>query len=420
MDSRYSIYRRDRSRNILNDKTDGGGVLIAVSTKIESQRLIKFESSCDDLWVKLSHIEGKKAKEIYICTVYLPSPLQPRVLEHFVDNTNKVLEHVNECLIIGDFNMNTINWLGMGGDVIRAPQNTCTNLERTLWDFVLLNNLRQCNYLCNQNNRILDLVLTNLDHVAVSAPTDVLSKLDVHHPPILCELSFTHLKNPRYCNNRTKLNYHRADYVAIGEALEQVDWPSEFDPCMTVDQMVDIFYNLLYGLIERYVPKVPIKSTKYPYWFSRQLIKRLNEKNRLRLKVKKYNNPLDIIELDVLRKRCDHMATTCYSAHIADMEEKITSNPKYFWSYLKMKRGGTSNYPSSMTDGINTSDNINEICNYFASHFSKVYGTVGNGVHATAHANTDSCIIGSYSMCHVFCREALTGNFFACRDVAPI
>ncbi|KAF9414389.1 hypothetical protein HW555_007703 [Spodoptera exigua] len=114
----------------------------------------------------------------------------------------------------------------------------------------------------NKNKPSEEKLNTALLGIAVSAPTDVLSKLDVHHPPILCELSFTHFKNPRYCNNRTKLNYHRADYVAIGEALEQVDWPSEFDPCMTVDQMVDIFYNLLCMVLLEMVSMRPHMLTR--------------------------------------------------------------------------------------------------------------------------------------------------------------
>lgn len=391
MDTRYVVYRRDRSKNILNVKTVGGGVLIAVSAKLESQRLLKFESFCDDLWVKLSLGRGKKSKVIYICTVYLPSPLQPRVLEHFVENTNHVLEHAEECLIVGDFNMNTINWVGTDGDIIEAPHNISTSLEQTFWDFVLLNNLKQCNNLCNQNNRILDLVLTTLDLVVISPPVDVLSKIDVHHPPIICEIPFTRFVKPQNCNRRTKLNFFKADYVAISAALEQINWSSELELCVSVDEMVDFFYSKLDELIKSYVPQVPIKDTKYPYWFSRQLIKRLNEKNRLRLRVKKYNNPMDIITLDLLGKRCDRMATACYNAYIADIEEKITSNPKYFWSYLKIKRGGTSNYPSSMTDGISTSNNIDDICNYFASHFSKVYSSDVNSVHVGV-GNRDSCI----------------------------
>lgn len=48
-------------------------------------------------------------------------------------------------------------------------------------------------------------------------------------------------------------------------------------------------------------------------------------------------------------------------------------SPKLFWSHIKAKRGGSSVYPASLSDGLTTVSNNIEICDMFASYFSTVY-----------------------------------------------
>lgn len=183
--------------------------------------------------------------------MYLPSPINLSLLEHFIDNTNKVLEHVDSCVIIGDFNLNTISWLDDVGEPVITPQRTNSRLEQTLWDFILLNGMRQHNFLVNHNNRILDLVLTTIEHVTVSEPLDVISKIDLHHPPLLVTLSFSQPINNQKSESRSKLNYFKADYDAINMALEAVDWEEKLEPCVSVDYIVSQFYTILHDLLIR-------------------------------------------------------------------------------------------------------------------------------------------------------------------------
>ncbi|CAH2102508.1 unnamed protein product [Euphydryas editha] len=54
-DSGYRVYRHDRASTILGNKK-GGGVLIAVSMAIISDRITKWESDIEDLWVRLKKV----------------------------------------------------------------------------------------------------------------------------------------------------------------------------------------------------------------------------------------------------------------------------------------------------------------------------------------------------------------------------
>ncbi|CAH2094332.1 unnamed protein product [Euphydryas editha] len=52
-DNRYVVYRRGRKSTIHQGGSEGGGVQISVSKKINSRHLTEWQSNCEDLWVML-------------------------------------------------------------------------------------------------------------------------------------------------------------------------------------------------------------------------------------------------------------------------------------------------------------------------------------------------------------------------------
>lgn len=55
-----------------------------------------------------------------------------------------------------------------------------------------------------------------------------------------------------------------------------------------------------------------------------------------------------------------------YNDYVRWLEINITKNVKYFWSFMKQKRGGKSNYPAAMSDGDTCCSDGDGICNLFA------------------------------------------------------
>lgn len=86
-DPRYTVHRRDREYT-----GRGGGILIAVSNRISSQRKPEWGSECEDLWISLVLNLGNRLVTVKICVVYLPPPVNLTKLETFIDNTNRILE----------------------------------------------------------------------------------------------------------------------------------------------------------------------------------------------------------------------------------------------------------------------------------------------------------------------------------------
>lgn len=377
-DSRYQVYRRDREMTGFRGFNDGGGVLIAVSRNLNSRRMVNWESSCEDLWVT---IEGPfdLATHLSLCAVYLRSPISKPILEHFLNNCNAVSEnHDFKTCIIGDFNLSCIDWNQVNNSTLLYHTSP---LGHQVIDFANMNGLKQVNGIVNKTSRVLDLVLTDVQFCNVSESQNVISVIDTYHPPLDITLSNNFGGNRLKINNLNwRFNYFKANYLDINEELSNFNWDILFSDCIHVDDMLSIFYDHIYKIINKFVPKINFNRnrTKYPAWFNKNLIKLLREKNKYRTLYKKYNNPMDNLTFKLLRTNCEKLANKCYNAYIQLAEEKINVNPKYFWSFVKSKRGGHSTYPDTITNGTDVSAVGDEICNLFATHFSLVYQDIGS------------------------------------------
>lgn len=373
----YLVYRRDRQSSGFHNNKSGGGVLIAVSKRITSYRLPHLESKCEDIWVCINiHLNGK-LERIRICCVYIPSPVQSHVIEHFFDSV-LVADSSYKTLILGDFNMGGIHWDGSPGMPLSASINPNSKHELWLSDFINLHDLRQYNWVKNNKKRILDLVLSDVNVTGLRLCVAPLSNIDAYHPPLECELECDASQDNLNNKQEPRFKFFKADYTKILEELGGICWSDVFLKCSNVDSMVTTFYRIMNETITKYVPKSRSNIHKYPTWYSKCLINALREKNKYRKLYRKFKNPLDNISFHILKDRCAKLVCKNYKNYISSIESSLTSNPKLFWSFLKQKRSGTSSYPSSMSYDDEIASNRPEVCNLFASYFSSVYDSKTN------------------------------------------
>jgi hypothetical protein len=105
----YTIYRKDRDL-ILTGKKDGGGILIAVSNKFPSERLFHLENNDEFMFVRIKYNSNSK-DDIVICLTYFPPLTKVNTYKCFfeiIDNNSLSLN--NKLIIVGDFNLNKIDW----------------------------------------------------------------------------------------------------------------------------------------------------------------------------------------------------------------------------------------------------------------------------------------------------------------------
>jgi hypothetical protein len=270
-----------------------------------------------------------------------------------------------------------IDWKAVNSDCY-SPSSSLPPVCDNLLDFTVVSKLEQLNHVTNNSDRVLDLVLTNIIACVVTKSSSSLSNVDKYHPPLFLSINFIKTKRLPYKQNNVKFNFKKGDYEVVRAFLKQVDWKALWYKQNNIDALVSSFYTVLDNVIHKYIPLTRPKNDCYPPWFSQNLIKALKEKNKIRLRYKKYQNLLDSIELDIVSRRCHRLATLCYNRYFETLEDGLAENPKLFWTLVKSRRGGTSRYPACMSDGVTScSDNV-KICDMFARAFSAVYEASGN------------------------------------------
>lgn len=186
IDSRYTVYRKDRPRSGLKTKLDGGGVLLAVSKHISSVRMTMWENEQETLWVILQLKIGEAVKKIALCVVYLPPPVKLESLESFLSSVGIVVEEKRNVIVLGDLNLGPSVQHGTNTSL----QTRYMKLRFALTNFISQNRLSQVNAIINSDKRLLDLVITNITNVQVNKTASILSKIDKRHPNLLININF--------------------------------------------------------------------------------------------------------------------------------------------------------------------------------------------------------------------------------------
>lgn len=97
----WTIYRCDRKTS------KGGGVFIAISNCIWSQRQYDLETDCEMIWVKLCVVG---CKDLYICSYYRPNASEKLSLECLNESLNRISHKNCHLWLAGDFNLPGFDW----------------------------------------------------------------------------------------------------------------------------------------------------------------------------------------------------------------------------------------------------------------------------------------------------------------------
>ncbi|CAH2094962.1 unnamed protein product [Euphydryas editha] len=371
MDDRYVVYRRDRySSSSL--KSDGGGVLIAVSRDIPSSRVRNWETDCEDLWVIINININNHIRKVALCAVYLPPPANSVSLANFLDNTSNIIDLVDDVILLGDFNLGCINWISQNDHNYMLPLCDSDILGCSLKDFICVNNLYQFNNIPNCDNKMLDLVLSTFKESKVIHPPELISRLDSKHPNLLLNIPLLNVNN-LHSKHRDDYNFFKAEYTKINSDLCKIDWTERFKFCNDVDDMAKTLNDTLQDVIKAYVPKRKSSKSRHPPWFTKSLIRLKLEQDKLRQRYMRYNNPRDKLEYDILRSRCQKLNNKCYRDYKNRLESNIRENPKAFWRYIKDKRKGSSSIPATMFMNQSSANTGPDIAKLFANHFASMY-----------------------------------------------
>ncbi|XP_055604758.1 uncharacterized protein LOC129752990 [Uranotaenia lowii] len=375
----YNVFRRDRDP-ISTGLSRGGGVLIAVSNRFTSSPLTNLtgiDQSFEHLWVTIDTGQQK----VYIGVVYV-SPADasnPSIIDAHLNSVVAVADILrpnDRHILLGDYNQPLLNWVKNSANFAYPDPSTSTfnSCSSALLDTMDLLGNRQMNLVANSHSRTLDLVFINEmdgDSCTVTAAMEPLIDADLHHPPLLVDLTYSGFTPFESATDTCSLNFYKADFAQISEILLHTNW-SFIESATDVDQAVDFFTSTLH---ESFRDNVPLKRpVRKPPWSDAHLRMLKRRRAAAMRQLSRARNPVNKRRFNIASNDYKRYNRFRYSQHVERMQNMLKHNPKRFWSFVNEKRKETG-FPSEMFLGEHKSTNLEQTCNLFAEHFASVFST---------------------------------------------
>lgn len=218
---------------------------------------------------------------------------------------------------------------------------------------------------------MLDLIWTNeVNMISCNTCDNPLLKLETHHPAIEIKLHC----EPIPANNSTTsfLDFGNADYTAINESLEEMDWNCIFKGIPLYD-CINKFYEFINLLIAKKIELKTKKCNNHPKWFDRNLINMKNRVNKLHRIMKSTRKIEDRNHYTSQRSEYKKRSRSAFRNFKLEMENLINDDPKKFYEYVDTCRNTHDELPTEMEYNGQKENNESNIAKCFATHFAKAY-----------------------------------------------
>jgi len=217
---------------------------------------------------------------------------------------------------------------------------------------------------------MLDLIFTNLNLFKVNVVHDPVVPEDRYHPALT--IDYPKIKKiPSFHNDQSYFNFSKANYKSITDFFFSYNWKDTFSQ-LDINSASITLYDALHFSILHMVSKVNYNKSKFPTWFSKDLINIVFQKRKAHAIFKTTRNPLDYRKFSLLRAKYKFISKQCYRKFIESTETNFCTNPNKFWNFVRKNR---SHHDIPKTVNLNgvTSTNCIEVSNLFSKHFSSVY-----------------------------------------------
>jgi hypothetical protein len=367
-DSRYEVYRKDRDQ-VGTGMRRGGGVLLAVHKRLSAVRLdqLILADDVDSLWVRLSP-QMPARSSVFINLLYIPPGHSSQLYTDYCNSFDNLNINCNNIIVLGDFNIPRINGTDFDFSTARSSAAVINN-------FLCEYNLASLNNIRNFDNFTLDLVFSNISDLKVEKDETSLLPCDSYHPPLLITfaLPYSNFKTPNAYIPKKYYVFKNANFLDLYCNLRAIDWADLYN-VTCVDTCLELFYNKFYSCLDRCVPqKNFVKKSKFPVWFTPDIISDIKLKNKC-AKKRKYSRHHDDL-FKHLRKQIKQNVKVAFRRYICSVENCIKYDSNSFWNYVKSRNSKSSFDPTSLNDMTCMGNNYNnkQIPNAFANYFSSVY-----------------------------------------------
>nr|XP_036214872.1 uncharacterized protein LOC118680230 isoform X2 [Bactrocera oleae] len=331
IDSTYIIYRKDRV-SLINEQVRGGGVFIACKRSLHTEKIAITNNDLEQIFIR---VKGA-SRDMIIGCIYIPPQSTLEIFECHIATVSFIIDKYqnSNVMIVDDFNIPS-----------SLPRVEC---EKKLYDGFASLNCTQQNYIQNAWNSTLDLCFSDID----SSPEHAVALVpeDKYHPAIDILLNFRQGLTP---DNSSSYVFKKANYAALNTSLLRTNWIDLYKL-----ETIDIHVH---------------KPSNYPSWFSHDLIHKVKQKKSAHLIYKIWKTKPNYLRFSRLRLKCKKLSIDCYKSYVDKVEDKLQSEIKAFWNFIKDKNRCTGDIPSSVAWNDRSADTGPGISNLFASFFHNIY-----------------------------------------------
>ena len=335
----------------------GGGLIVYSRLGIKILPFDKHNDSNFNQYTAFSIMT--ETEKLNLVFIYRPPSSDLQNLEELckiVKNSDK------NTIIIGDFNLPSINW----------RNGTADQKGRRLLEAVEEADMTQLvDFPTHNKGNTLDLIITNRPDLIVSVQNDGnLGNSD--HCILLTEISTKPIQG-RKKKVRVE-NWSKADTAGIRNQLGKINWHRVLKGnCIQEDW--ETFGQIIRETVEKYVPTSTQKEQDKPKWLNREIIKLVRKKKRAwkNLQAHRTDHNAEIY------KKLEKEVSSKIQRAKRNLEKKLANakggnSTKTFANYIKSKtKTKTSIGPLKNKEGKLLTENLeiaNELNGFFASMFS--------------------------------------------------
>ncbi|MEW8547283.1 MAG: reverse transcriptase domain-containing protein, partial [Candidatus Thiodiazotropha sp.] len=327
-----AVHRQIHGYDLYMSEPDlGRGVCIYAKTILNSSVLKCITEFSDQIWckVKLSNLDN-----LIIGCIYRSPNGSRQNLTSMIDLLKHIVDQKpSHLLIMGDFNFKEIDWAQ--GETTVGEEHIATLFLEAIRDTYLFQHVREATrYRSDNIPSVLDLILTNEE--------DMVCQID--YQPGLGSSDHVALSFVFNCfidvtyNTYRKLNFFKADYVSMNQALAEVDWNVVFGD-LSLCESWECLAEKIVEYIGIYVPvsKAVSDSSRNKTPMTRECIRVIKDKHRKWLKYKYCRTHANFQDYKIARNRASGEVRKTKYNYEKDLALRIKENNKLFWSYVRSK-----------------------------------------------------------------------------------
>jgi hypothetical protein len=288
---------------------------------------------------------------------------------------------------MGDFNLKEINW--KTNDASTSENHMATLFLECIRDTYLFQHVKEnTRFRENEESSLLDLVLTNEENMINNIQfLPSLGKSD--HITLLFDFN-CYIESVQ--SSTKKNNFFKGDYVSMCENLESLPWTELLEEC-DISRSWDTFAERIEELIEKYIPvsKVVVGGTRHNPFVDNSCLRAIKEKKKRWTKYLYCKSDINYERYKIARNNVIYELRTAKYHYEQDLANKIKTDSKLFWKYVKSKTKTKSVLNKmEMPSGDYTSTN-QEVADILNNYFSSVFEIEGNEeLPDFPHRNFDS------------------------------